>query len=289
MNRVIPEPRELTSLFSGSTPKRLASTMLLVLSFGFAVAADEPRSDPLGPRRPLVGAGDLGGRSVPVPGAGAGPDRSQRHLRCPRRIPRSGRSTSPGTLRFDPESDTRLDVGLIKIQAGDDPGESGFDCEAHAVDGPTPGQPRAALEVGTSGPPDRRGPHGRDPARAGPGARPGRVPGDRLLRRPDGLPRRRAAADLGQARRDGRRREARRSSLAEPVPGWRVGDRVIVTATTHAAASRTRAMYPSVARPARDRGADDPRDRRHASSSSTPRSISTITSVTAPIAARSPT
>ncbi len=36
-----------------------------------------------------------------------------------------------GVLRFDPECDTRLDVGLIKIQAGDDPGESGFDCEAH--------------------------------------------------------------------------------------------------------------------------------------------------------------
>ncbi len=28
-----------------------------------------------------------------------------------------------GILRFDPERDTRLDVGLIKIQAGDDPGE----------------------------------------------------------------------------------------------------------------------------------------------------------------------
>ena len=34
-----------------------------------------------------------------------------------------------GTLRFDPEKDTRLEVGLIKIQAGDDAGESGFDCE----------------------------------------------------------------------------------------------------------------------------------------------------------------
>ena len=25
-----------------------------------------------------------------------------------------------GTLRFEPDADTRLDVGLIKIQAGDD-------------------------------------------------------------------------------------------------------------------------------------------------------------------------
>ena len=38
-----------------------------------------------------------------------------------------------GTLRFDPDVDTRLDVGLIKIQAGQDPGESGFDCEEHVT------------------------------------------------------------------------------------------------------------------------------------------------------------
>src|SRR5262245_32352136 len=53
-----------------------------------------------------------------------------------------------GTLRFPPDRDTRLDVGLIKIQPGDDPSENGFDCEAHASELP-PGQPRPALEVGT--------------------------------------------------------------------------------------------------------------------------------------------
>src|SRR6476620_1461376 len=37
-----------------------------------------------------------------------------------------------GTLRFDPSRDTRLDVGLIKIQSGDDSSENGFDCDAHA-------------------------------------------------------------------------------------------------------------------------------------------------------------
>jgi len=56
-----------------------------------------------------------------------------------------------GTLRFDPERDTRLDVGLIKIQNGDDPCETGFDCEYHPG-GPLPGATRAALEVGS---PDR--------------------------------------------------------------------------------------------------------------------------------------
>ncbi len=56
-----------------------------------------------------------------------------------------------GTLRFDPDRDTRLDVGLIKIQAGDDAGESGFDCETHVAE-PEEGHPRPSLEIGT---PDR--------------------------------------------------------------------------------------------------------------------------------------
>src|SRR4051794_39525854 len=54
-----------------------------------------------------------------------------------------------GTLRFPPDRDTRLDVGLIKIQPGDDAGEDGFDCEAHAPQAPPP-QDRPALEVGTA-------------------------------------------------------------------------------------------------------------------------------------------
>src|SRR3954470_8160541 len=56
-----------------------------------------------------------------------------------------------GTLRFLPDRDTRLDVGLIKIQPGDDAGENGFDCDAHAAE-PVQGHPKPALEVGT---PDR--------------------------------------------------------------------------------------------------------------------------------------
>ncbi len=53
-----------------------------------------------------------------------------------------------GTLAFAGDRDTRLDVGLIKIQPGDDASENGFDCDAHAPELP-PGQPRPALEVGT--------------------------------------------------------------------------------------------------------------------------------------------
>src|SRR6476620_10563479 len=35
-----------------------------------------------------------------------------------------------GTLSFATDKDTRLDVGLIKIEAGDDASEDGFDCDA---------------------------------------------------------------------------------------------------------------------------------------------------------------
>src|SRR6516164_9272021 len=53
-----------------------------------------------------------------------------------------------GTLTFAPDRDTRLDVGLLKIQAGDNASEDGFDCDGH-VPNPDPKKPRPALEVGT--------------------------------------------------------------------------------------------------------------------------------------------
>src|SRR5262249_4853364 len=53
-----------------------------------------------------------------------------------------------GTLAFAPDRDTRLDVGLIKIQAGERYSEEGFDCDAHAEPA-APHASRPALEVGT--------------------------------------------------------------------------------------------------------------------------------------------
>ena len=52
-----------------------------------------------------------------------------------------------GTLTFAPDRDTRLDVGLLKIQAGDQASEDGFDCDGHVpeVKGE---EARPALEVG---------------------------------------------------------------------------------------------------------------------------------------------
>jgi hypothetical protein len=53
-----------------------------------------------------------------------------------------------GTLTFARDRDTRLDVGLIKIQPGDDTREEGFDCTAHLPDRPA-NELWPALEVGT--------------------------------------------------------------------------------------------------------------------------------------------
>ncbi|MDB5331374.1 MAG: hypothetical protein JWP03_2525 [Phycisphaerales bacterium] len=57
-----------------------------------------------------------------------------------------------GTLTFSREKSTRLCVGLIKIQAGTQASEEGFDCDAHiAADAPDPATgPTPALEIGTT-------------------------------------------------------------------------------------------------------------------------------------------
>jgi hypothetical protein len=134
-----------------------------------------------------------------------------------------------GTLTFARDRDTRLDVGLIKVQPGDDAGENGFDCDAHLAP-PAPGTPRPALEVGT---PDRPIPAGRTalirlvcvegldrescPAVVCCG---GRMDFH-------GAPLSRTWVKLAATAKKG----DATVTLAEPVAGWRPGDRVIVTAT----------------------------------------------------------
>jgi hypothetical protein len=137
-----------------------------------------------------------------------------------------------GTLRFDPEKDTRLDVGLIKIQAGDDPGESGFDCEAHAMSPPPAGagRIRAALEVGTPDHPIAAGHTALIRLTAVDGLDPEECPaivccGGRMDFH--GAELERTWIKLGATAAKG----ATTVVLAQPVPGWRVGDRVIITAT----------------------------------------------------------
>ena len=122
-----------------------------------------------------------------------------------------------GTLTFAPDRDTRLDVGLIKIQAGDEYSEEGFDCDAH-LQAPEPGREQPRLEVGTPETARSGRAHGHDPARLFRRHGQAIVPGDRLLRRPHGLPRRSAEPHLGQARRDAQRRRHRDSRWPSRSP-----------------------------------------------------------------------
>src|SRR5262245_39162192 len=54
-----------------------------------------------------------------------------------------------GTLTFARDRDTRLDVGLIRVEAGENASEEGFDCDGHMAE-PDARRPRPALEVGTA-------------------------------------------------------------------------------------------------------------------------------------------
>src|SRR5574341_835282 len=56
-----------------------------------------------------------------------------------------------GKFSFARDRNTRLDVGLIKVQPGDDPSEDGFACEAVVKEGDPAARP--ALEVGLPGQP----------------------------------------------------------------------------------------------------------------------------------------
>jgi uncharacterized protein (TIGR03067 family) len=133
-------------------------------------------------------------------------------------------------------------VGLIKIQAGDDASEDGFNCDAHLRE-PGPGVARPALEVGTAAEPI--------PARHTALIRLAAVEGlDRdscpaivcCGGRLDlhGAPLSRTWVKLGataNARRFGKRPPPStprddKVRLAEPVTGWRAGDKIIVTTTT---------------------------------------------------------
>src|SRR5262249_20633558 len=140
-----------------------------------------------------------------------------------------------GTLSFARDRDTRLDVGLIKIQPGEDATEEGFDCEAHAAE-PEPGKPRPALDVGTSEQPI--------PAKHTALIRLTPVTGLDRQSCPaivccggrldfHGAPLSRSWVKLGATAKKG----DNTITLAEPVTGWKVGDRIIVTMTGMAPSS----------------------------------------------------
>jgi hypothetical protein len=134
-----------------------------------------------------------------------------------------------GTLTFARDRSTLLVVGLLKVQPGDDADENGFDCNAH-LPALRAGDPRPALEVGT---PDRP-----IPAEHTATVRLLAFEGMDLESCPaivccggrmdfHGAPLSRTWVKLGAPVRAG----SAEVTLAEPVTGWRAGDRVLLTAT----------------------------------------------------------
>lgn len=209
----------------------LTSVAVLILAAGNHAAASQPDA-------PIIRSVGSGHWSAPatwegekVPGAGARVLIRQGH-----RVVYDLVSEKPircvnvaGVLTFAADKDTRLDVGLIKIQAGDEYSEDGFDCDAHAEPAEE-GKPRPALEVGT---PDA-------PIAVNRKALIRLVYCEGLNRescpaivccggRMDfhGAPLSQTWVKLGATAE----KEAKTVTLAEPVTGWRVGDKVIVTAT----------------------------------------------------------
>ena len=131
-----------------------------------------------------------------------------------------------GSLAFAPDKDTVLNVGLIRIQPGDDYSEDGFDCEGHFTRVPLGAQ--SALLVGT---PDA-------PIAKSALIRLHHVEGLSKETCPaiiccggrmdfHGQPLSRAWVKLGATAKIG----DTAVSLADPVTGWKVGDRIIVTGT----------------------------------------------------------
>src|SRR6185295_13592095 len=134
-----------------------------------------------------------------------------------------------GTLSFAPDRDTRLDVGLINIQAGDAVSETGFDCDDH-LPAPDPSKPRPALEVGTLEQPIAADKTALIRLAYIEGMDKNSCPaivccGGRMDFH--GAPMSRTWVKLGSTAAKG----AKTITLTEKVEGWRAGDRIIVTAT----------------------------------------------------------
>jgi hypothetical protein len=135
-----------------------------------------------------------------------------------------------GTLTFAPDRDTRLDVGLLKIQPGDECSEDGFDCDGHAAS-PDPKKPQPALEVGTPEQPIEARHKALIRLVYFDGQDKGSCPaiiccGGRMDFHGAALER--TWLRLGAPAKAG----DTAVTLEQAVPGWKAGDRVLLTATT---------------------------------------------------------
>ncbi len=134
-----------------------------------------------------------------------------------------------GTLTFAADRDTVLNVGLIKIQPGDDASEDGFNCDAHITD-PDPKLPKAALEIGIPEKPLDTKFTAKIRLHFVEGMDKESCPaivccGGRLDLH--GAPMSRTWVKLGANAKAG----DKAVSLSEAVTGWRKGDHIIVTAS----------------------------------------------------------
>ncbi|UUO08914.1 G8 domain-containing protein [Blastopirellula sp. J2-11] len=141
-----------------------------------------------------------------------------------------------GTLKFAPDRDTRLEVGLIRIEANEQYSEAGFDCQ-HAPDEAghdhdVKPASRAALEIGTSEAPLSAEYKATIRLHYLEGMDPNTCPaivccGGRMDIH--GAPLERTWIKLPyQTAKVGESRLVMPASL----PGWKVGDRIIITGTT---------------------------------------------------------
>jgi hypothetical protein len=135
-----------------------------------------------------------------------------------------------GTVRFAPDKDTLLEVGLLKIQAGESTAEEGFDCDAHLTPGDSKA-PRAALLVGTQDKPIAAGHTAHIRLTLFEGMNAESCPaivccGGRMEFH--GAPMPRTWLKLSQTANAGEQSV----TLAAPATHWQIGDRVIAVATT---------------------------------------------------------
>ena len=149
-----------------------------------------------------------------------------------------------GTLRFITDQNTRLDVGLIKIQPGDDASENGFDCDDHPTI-PSPNQPVPALEVGSAERPIEAGKTALIRLVSLKGMNPESCPaivccGGRMDFH--GASMSRTWVKLGDDPKPG----DTVVHLAEPVTDWREGDRILVTAATNRVRKQGETLRPGV-------------------------------------------
>jgi len=137
-----------------------------------------------------------------------------------------------GKLSFAHDKDTRLNVGVLKIEAADNYSEEGFDCEAHVMVGDKT-KPQATLEVGTPSQPIMAGKKALIRLVYIEGMNKDSCPaivccGGRMDMH--GTPMNRTWVRLGETAKA----DDKQITLAETVTGWRVGDRIIITVTNQA-------------------------------------------------------